>query len=49
MKTSDKDTCDGYALVYKEENQDYEIEAYIKCNNYKTNEFQDWRIGEENE
>ena len=49
LKTSDKDTCDGYALVYKKENQDYEIEAYIKCNNYKTNEFQDWRIGEANE
>ena len=47
--TSDKDSCDGYALVLKNENQDYEIEAYIKCNNYKTNEFQEWRIGEENE
>ncbi len=44
--TSDKDSCDGYALVYKKENQDYEIEAYIKCTNYKTNEFQNWRIGE---
>lgn len=46
--TSDKDTCDGYALVYKK-NQDYEVEAYIKCAHYTTKEFQDWRIGEANE
>lgn len=47
--TSDKDSCDGYALVYLKENQDYEIEAYIKCNNYRTNEYQSWRIGEDDE
>lgn len=47
---SDKDitynniVCDGYALITNKNNK-INSDAYIKCGDYMTTGFQDWRIG----
>lgn len=43
--TTEKDICNGYALV-RENDGVLDIEPYIKCGNYITENFQDWRIGD---
>lgn len=44
--TAEQDVCDGYALIRKNNNDTLRIEPYIKCQNYITEDFQEWRIGE---
>lgn len=46
--TSEKDTCQGYALV-KKNNGTLQAESFIKCNHYETKNYQSWRMGETNE
>lgn len=43
--TDEKNACKGYALV-KKENNELIIDSYIKCDNYETDNYQAWRIGE---
>lgn len=42
--TSDKDICKGYALIRKSDYDYLDVQSYIICNQYKTKEFQDWRM-----
>lgn len=44
--TYEKDTCTGYALIRKNKENKLYSEPFIKCNNYLSKEFQNWRIGE---
>lgn len=46
--TSEKDVCKGYALVRKNNKNTLNVNAYILCNEYKTQEFKEWRMGEAN-
>ncbi len=45
--TTEKDSCGGYALVRKSEEGTLRVDSYIKCNDYMTKDFQEWRMGEE--
>lgn len=46
LKPSDEtNSCTGYALV-KKENGELNVDSYIKCSNYETNNYQAWRLGE---
>jgi len=46
LKPMDEDNyCNGYALV-KNLNDELVIDSYIKCDNYETDNYQAWRIGE---
>ncbi len=47
--TTEKDVCDGYALVRKYSDNTLKVEPYITCSHYITKDFQEWRIGEINE
>lgn len=47
LVTTEKDICRGYALVKKNNKEDIDVSAYIKCNDYITKDFQEWRMGEE--
>lgn len=40
------DKCSGYALL-KKENNEIEASPYIKCKNYETVGFEEWRISNE--
>lgn len=46
--TSEKDTCKGYALV-KKAGGSLQAQSFIKCTNYETKDYQNWRIGDSNE
>ena len=46
LVTSENDICSGYALVRKNNNEDLEVETFIKCKDYTTRNFQNWRMGE---
>ncbi len=43
--TEEKVSCNGYALV-KKENDVLVVSPYINCNNYTTEGYQSWRLGE---
>lgn len=43
IETTNEDECRGYALIRKEEGNLVST-SYIKCNNYITEGYQDWRI-----
>lgn len=47
LVTTEKDICYGYALVRKNNKDTLGVSAYIKCNDYITKDFQEWRMGEE--
>lgn len=47
--TTEKDACDGYALVRKNSDDSLHVEPYITCDDYITKDFQEWRIGEVDE
>ncbi len=49
LVTSENDVCRGYALVRKNNMETLNVDAYIKCNDYITKDFKEWRMGEENE
>lgn len=44
--TSSNDTCQGYVLLRKDEDNDLNAEPYIQCTSYETNNYQSWRVGE---
>lgn len=46
LVTSTKDICKGYSLVRKNIESGLKIDAYIKCSNYETSNYQNWRMGE---
>lgn len=43
--TEENESCKGYALV-KNQNDALVITPYIKCDNYESNGYQSWRLGE---
>ena len=45
LPSDEKNSCKGYALVYKEL-EELVFEPYIKCTNYETRGYQGWRLGE---
>lgn len=45
LTTTDGDVCRGYALV-KRENGYLVAVPYIKCSQYETEDFREWRMGE---
>lgn len=47
--TSEKDICKGYVLVKRDNDNSLITNAFIKCENYKSMDYQDWRIGDMHE
>lgn len=47
LQTDNSDTCIGYALVKKDAEENIKADAFIACEQYKTKEFQEWRMKKE--
>lgn len=47
IDTSNDDLCKGYAIVKENENKKIVAEGYIKCSEYITEGYQDWRVNNE--
>lgn len=44
--TENNDECKGYSLIRNDDNK-LTSESYIKCKNYQTEGYQDWRVSNE--